>query len=112
VLTTPTTTTPQPSKTRIAREVVVAVLVRAGRPMTRSEALEQALADPRVRAAGVSRGTLSAQLASALAEDPPRIIRLCRGIYAAADDEGATDAPRWATGGGATSGRGEDTAAE
>jgi len=80
--------TPGPLKTRIAREVVVAVLAEAGRPMTRHAVLEAALADPKVQAAGVSRGTLSAEMTAALSESPPRLLRLGRGIYASTGSHG------------------------
>ena len=87
--------TPQQLKTRIAREAVVAVLERSGREMARAELVEVAFTDPRVRAAGVSRATVAAQLGAALLEEPPRVIRVCRGIYAAAGPpEAALGEPR------------------
>lgn len=84
---------PPPLKTRIARDVIVAVLTEAGGPLTRRQALQRALADPKIEAAGVSEGTLSAQLTAAVAEQPPRILRLCRGVYAATDST-PTSIPR------------------
>ena len=45
---------PSPLKTRIGREVIVAVLTEAGGPLTRRQALQRALADPKIEAAGVS----------------------------------------------------------
>src|SRR4051794_27250279 len=75
--------TPGPLKTRIAREAMVAVTPPAGRPIGGGGALGPALADERVQAARVSRGTVGAQLTAALAEEPARIVRVCHGIYAA-----------------------------
>jgi hypothetical protein len=75
--------TPGPMKTRLAREALVAVLTKAGGPLTRSQVLQRALADPKIEAAGVSESTLSAQLTAAVAEEPPRILRIGRGVYAA-----------------------------
>ena len=88
----PTPATPHLLKTRIAREAAVAVLLEAGKPMTRGEALERACATPKVQSAGVSRGTVSAQLTAALSEAPPRIVRIGRGIYAAAEIAAEIDA--------------------
>jgi hypothetical protein len=69
--------------------VIVAVVTEAGGPLTRSEVLRRALVDPRIEAAGISKGTLSAQLTAAVAEQPSRILRLGRGVYAATDLRGS-----------------------
>lgn len=87
--TTAAKTTPvkKPSRTKIAREALVAILVKANAPMDSKTLIERALADRKVKAACCPRGTVTAQLSFALAEDPARIVRVGRALYAAAGVE-------------------------
>lgn len=81
------------SKTKIAREAAIAILVKADRAMTLAEIVEKTLTVKAVKDAGVPAGTISAQINFALAEDPPRIWRAGRALYAAIGVPGdATDA--------------------
>lgn len=86
-----TTTAPaKVSKTKVGREALVGILKKANQPMTSSDLIDRALAVKAVKDAAVPRGTLAAQLNFALAEEPPRIRRVDRGVYAHVETAVAT----------------------
>ncbi len=80
--TTKTVAAPKPSRTKLARETAINVLVKAGKPMAMSELVAKVLARPACK--DIPRGTVSAQVSFELGEAEPRIVRHGRGVYAAA----------------------------
>jgi hypothetical protein len=72
---------PKPKKTQLARDAAVAVLKAKKEPMKMADIVEAVLADPAVKAAGVSKSTIQVQVGREANGENPRIVKTASATY-------------------------------
>ncbi len=72
---------PKVKKTVLARDTAVAVLQAKKEPMKMADIVEAVLADPAVKAAGVSKSTIAVQVSREANAEKPRIVKTASATY-------------------------------